>query len=79
VFRGRQIANPPANVSEVLPDVTNGLRSNGDISPIGIFDRPHFGLEKHFLIWALAHSSTLTEAGEAEWTFGNATRFALRA
>ncbi|RJT35269.1 hypothetical protein D3227_21845 [Mesorhizobium waimense] len=31
------MANPPASVSEVLPDVTKGLRSKGDISPIGIF------------------------------------------
>ena len=42
VFRGRQVANPPRNVIEVLPDVTKGLRSNGDISAIGIFDRPQF-------------------------------------
>ncbi|MEH2696276.1 hypothetical protein ELG83_04125 [Rhizobium leguminosarum] len=69
---GRQVANPPVIVSEVLPHVTNGLRSNDDISPIGIFARPCFELEKHLLIWSPANSSTPTKAGDASWTFHDA-------
>lgn len=48
-----------------MSDVTNVLRSKGDISPIDI-------LPDH-LISTPAHSSALTEARETEWTFGNAT------
>ncbi|NKM72960.1 hypothetical protein GFL82_34285 [Rhizobium laguerreae] len=72
MFRGRQVANLPAIVSEVLPHVTNGLRSNDDISPIGIVGRACFELEKHLLIWSPANSSTPTMAGDASSTFHDA-------
>ena len=64
------MANPPASVSEVLPDVTKGLRSKGDISPIGIFVRPT-RIRRAFADMD-ARALTLTRQ-EKRMTFGNAT------
>ena len=69
---GQQVANPPASVSEVLPGVTKGLRSKGDISPIGIFA----GLGTQVYKMALKGPARSPSEGEAPFPLGKRFRCA---